>query len=331
MIKKEKKILFRADASPVLGIGDLSSLINLSEYFIENRWKVYFLIKDTQAGLALTKMKGVENLYTMPAGITVEDEVRKLNSVIEEVGIDLVFFEITERKLTDYKGLSKKIKKACVCFDGHVFEDMDIVIDWDTAAFDFFNPEKYPGTKFLLGPEFVILPINFDRQIIESRKYKQKPETLLLTMGGADELDFTGKILDILIKQGIALKIKAIVGSGYGEIEALKKKAENADVVIEQNVKNMFEQYLSCDVAIGAGGLTASELVATKTPAILIATHKHQQARCEYFNEKGWVNYLGYRDFDEDELVNSVINPPDAPDTNIFNTARILDECNKIF
>ena len=63
----------------------------------------------------------------------------------------------------------------------------------------------------------------------------------------------------------------------------------------------MLDEYLSCNIGIGAGGLTSSEMVATRLSTILIATYKHQIARCKYFDKQGWAKYLGYRDFKNDK------------------------------
>lgn len=55
----------------------------------------------------------------------------------------------------------------------------------------------------------------------------------------------------------------------------------------------MFKEYMYCDVCIATGGLTASELAFTRTPAILIVAAGHQDSRCTLFSKRGWANYIG--------------------------------------
>ena len=156
------KVLFRADARPAIGIGDLMSLINLSKYFKESGWEVHFMIRGYDAGLKLAKKYNLHRLSILPPNISVTNEIEAINQYSEQNSIDLLFFEITERKLTEYQGISTGIKKACISFDGKILPDMDLVVDWDVEASIYFVPEKYLKTRFLLGPEYVVLPFDFN-------------------------------------------------------------------------------------------------------------------------------------------------------------------------
>ena len=123
-----------------------------------------------------------------------------------------------------------------------------------------------------------------------------------------------------------------IVGAGYKHGESLTRRlaASGYRHRMRQNVTDMLAAYLDCDVAVGSGGLTASELVASRTPAILISTYEHQIARCRHFHNNGWARYLGYRRVDSTTLANAVTTPR-LPDTApVFNTRAIVDTCNEI-
>jgi len=320
-----KRILFRADAAPHLGIGDLMSLIHLSKY-LDEAWEIFFMVKDYKASLNLLLKYGINDFIVINKSIEIEDEVMFINKIIEEKNIDIIFFEITERKLTDYIRLSKQVKKACVSFDGYILDDMGLIVNWDVEAFKYFTPSKYPDTKFLLGHEYVILPREFYAENILSREYSKCVRKVLIAMGGADEYDFTSKILKILIESNLDLEIVAIVGSGYDNNHSLEKlvKGSNVSCKIKSNVTNMIDEYIWSDVAIGAGGLTSSELVASKTPSILVATYEHQVARCKFFEKHGWVKYLGFRDFDSNELVDSVKTPIYPNSEALFDTKKIV-------
>ena len=290
-----KKILFRADAKPEIGIGDLMSLIHLSEYFKADGWQTFFMIRSYPAALKLVEQYKVKNLTIIESDISISDEVLKINQFILDNNINLVFFEITENRLSDYTGITSNVYKACVSFDGYILPDMNLVVDWDVEAKKYFQPEKYPSTKFFLGPEYVILPFNFDLKKVSKRKINTPAKKLLISMGGADELNLTCQIVEKLQKQKNQLHTTIIIGSGYQYKKELKRQLKKVSFKykIKENISNMFKEYMACDVAIGAGGLTSSELVATNTPAFLIAVYNHQEARCIYFNQKGWAVYLG--------------------------------------
>ena len=326
-----KKIVFRADAAPHIGIGDLMSLINISKYFGDD-FEKYFIVKSYKAAVELVKKHGVKNCFFIDESIAINDEIKYINSFIGKNKIDIVFFEITERKLSDYVGISKGVKKVAVNFDGYILDDLDLVIDWDVEAKSFFDTQKYPNTKFLLGSQYVILPKEFYSKKVIQRDNRLVNKKLLIAMGGADELDFTSKVVDILIKYKPKVELNIIIGSGYENKERLEDRLKNSDVkyFIKQNITNMLDEYLSCDVAIGAGGLTSSELVAAKSSAILIATYEHQIARCSYFHKKEWAKYLGYRDFDKHELLKAIQNPLKPSKGLLFKTNKIVELVNEL-
>jgi spore coat polysaccharide biosynthesis predicted glycosyltransferase SpsG len=327
-----RKVLFRADARPSIGIGDLMSLVHLSKYFENCGWETHFMIRSYDAGLKLEKKFNLERLAKLPKNISVKGEIKAINQYSESNRIDLLFFEITERKLTEYQGLLPEVKKACISFDGCILSGMDLVVDWDVDAYRYFEPGKHSKTRFLLGPEYVILPFDFDFKLINEREYSPFPEKILICMGGADELNFTQKIVSCLSRQQNQMMITIVVGFGYEYREKLEQSlsAANYGFKVKQNISTMFDEYMDCDVAIGSGGLTASELVATRTPTVLIATYEHQIARCRHFDTSGSVKYLGYREFDDQELMKSITCPIKPKGRICFDTNAIVNACNEI-
>ena len=127
-------------------------------------------------------------------------------------------------------------------------------------------------------------------------------------------------------------EIIIILGAGYQHKTLLNESlsGSKSKFTVRENVLNMFEEYMRCDLAIGAGGLTASELVATRTPSILIATYQHQIPRCQYFDDRGWATYLGFKEVARQDLLEAIehIQMPDQKP--VFNTRAILEACNEI-
>lgn len=323
-----KKILFRADAKPSIGIGDLMSLITLGEYLSE--FDCFFLTQKTAAAKGIVEQRKPKNVFWLNEDAGVEEDVTAINMLIDEYGIDMLFFEITERKLTEYIGLNNNISTLCVNFDGFIPESIKLVINWDVDAYKYYDINKLPDTKFLLGPKYVILPKSFYSDDIKNRKYSPTRKKILIAMGGADEFDFTSKVAHAIGCAGRELVV--IVGAGYEKKAKLEDDLNKRGIKyeIKVNINDMLSEYLACDFAIGAGGLTSSELVASKTPCALIATYEHQVARCKYFENEGAAKYLGFRSFNDEEL-NVLINEfcPNF-DNGIFNTMDLVDVLCKI-
>lgn len=296
-----KKILFRADAKPSIGTGDLISLIHLSMYFKKDGWEVYFMIRNYRTGVSIAEKYGVRNLFLIDGGISIADEISEINKYIEKYAINVIFFEITERALTEYTGIVGNVHKACVCFDDRIPDDIALVVNWDADAHKLFNASLYAQTKFLLGPEYVVLSPDFDMEKVKYRRFNANAKNIMVAMGGADEFDFTSKVVDYFINIKPDFKIRIIIGSGYAYKDKLIGKLENSslDYEIMSNITNMFDQYMEADIVIGAGGLTLYEIIATRTPGIVFSLYKHQMARCRYSHDKGFIKHMGFRNFDE--------------------------------
>lgn len=318
-----KKILFRADAKPSIGTGDLISLIALSEYLDD--FECFFLTQSTSAAKKIIERRNQKNVFWLDENADVKVDVATINEIVDSHKIDMLFFEITERKLTEYKGLKSEIPKVCVNFDGFVPDDIKVVINWDTAAVKYYDVGKFPDTKFLLGSKYVILPKPFYADEIKARTYATQRKKILIAMGGADELDFTSKVASAVA--GVDRELVIIVGAGYENEQSLKNTLDSKVVKyeIKTNVADMLLEYLACDFAVGAGGLTSSELVASRTPCALIATYEHQIARCEYFGSNGWAKYLGFRDIDYGVLATAVDDFIPTFCNNIFETKAVAD------
>lgn len=323
-----RKILFRADAKPSIGTGDLMSLISLSRHFIKAGWKPYFMIRGYEAALKIAEKFSISNLTILAPDCNLEDEVKTINALCEREKISVAFFEITERELSEYKGLSNAFKKAAVSFDGVLIEDMSLVVSWTPDWDQLFQPDRHPSTKFLLGYQYVTLPPDyFDDERIRNRQYKKVPERLLVAMGGADEYNLTQFIVDALAGGRVNVDVTIIIGGGYEYWDRLEKSLASStfSYVIKHNVTNMLDEYLGCDMAIATGGLTASELVASRTPALLIAAYEHQIGRCTLFEQHGWIMYSGYRRADKRLLLDFIAEPLLPMNKPTFETSKIVE------
>lgn len=289
------KILFRADAKPAIGTGDLVSLIHLAKTFDKKGWESWFMIRDSQGAKSLMADYAITQYEVIPDSYTPAKEVAELNDLLSENGFSHLFACITERPLTDYAKVFPAIVKGCINFDGVIAKDWSLVVNWNFPEPTLYKQENFPETRFLLGPEFVILPDNFDQGVIEKRTFKKPIQKLLISMGGADEFNLTTEVVWKIIDEKLNLHLTIILGAAFGEQAELKPLLESSGLTYEckKAVTDMFAEYMSCDAAIGTGGLTSSELVATHTPALLVAAYDHQSARCNYFHDQKMAIFLG--------------------------------------
>ena len=296
-----RNILFRADAHPAIGTGDLTSFINLAAYFKKRKWNSHFIIKNYKAGINLLKRNQVTNFRIISEKFNIKQETKIINAYIKRNKINALFLQKSDGDFIDYNQIDRNIFRACAYFKKDLPAGYDLVLNWDVNSKNYFKIQKYPDTKFFLGPEYVILPINFDQKAIRNRVYRKDRKTVLVVLGGGvDKYDFTFKAIKKLDKQKCTMKVKIILGPAYQNIKHLRDFLKHSSLKYEVvlNAKNMFREFMNCDVAIAAGGLTAFESVSTRTPALLVSLYKHQIDRCRYFAKNKKVKYLGFCNID---------------------------------
>lgn len=289
------KVLFRADAEKSIGAGDLMSLVHLADTFRRHSWETFFMARDYPEAIKIISGRGMTNVRMIPRSASLELEMGMIWEECSKRDITCLFMEITGRTLDEYSLLGKPSKvKACVNFDGVVTPDFDLIVNWNAEPDT--NPYEQGATgraSFILGFEKTVLPDSLIRENPPQRKYDPDPRRVLVSMGGIDEFNLTEKIIRALRDIGAGYEVRVIAGPGYRDSATL---GAAGSFTVKYNVADMRQEYLWADIAFSAGGLTCSELVAAKTPAILIASYPHQVERCRYYDQKGWAYYAGFRE-----------------------------------
>lgn len=294
-----KRILFRGDAAPAIGTGDLASLIHFSRFLEQTGrgWESHFLIREYRAARELASAHGLGRLAAIDPEATPGEDLAAVCRYAEENRIDAVCFQITGWDLggLDISGIDAA--RCVVDFYGRLPRGADLVVNWDTGA-EARYPARDAAIRYFLGPEYVFLPPEVaagGTAVVRNHP----PRRVLVAMGGGDEHDVTQRVLlDILPTLPAEVAVIAVVGAGYRFrdrlLEAIAPFGDR--VVLRGNVRDMAEIYRTVDYAFGAGGLTAFELVASGIPCSLIACYEHQIERCRYFAAQGWATFLGFRE-----------------------------------
>lgn len=172
-------------------------------------------------------------------------------------------------------------------------------------------------TKKLLGPEYFIL----DKKYRAKRKKIKKqnpPFNLLISFGGADYHNLTGKILEALLSiSDYFKKLIVVVGGLNNNKEDIVKQIEGiVDLKIELHIdsKNMDVLMLESDIAITSSGLTFWELSTMEIPSFMIAASEREKAITNYLHSEKYCYKLG----DYDNLHNN--------DETAIEIAKVLDE-----
>jgi spore coat polysaccharide biosynthesis predicted glycosyltransferase SpsG len=293
------RMLFRADAYPAIGTGDLKSLIHFSRHpkLIADGWECHFMVRDHEAARNLMAVNEAANVEIIPVNVSTTREISEIERYTKDHGIDAVLFEITDRRLDTFDLSRIDAVIGAVDFYNWIPEGLDLVINWDTNSAGCYSQQNFPGTDFFLGPQFVFLHPNF----LTGRRWQPVENDLrpvVVAMGGADEFNLTYRILsELILKSNPDAIFTALIGAGFTHFKELRslQKQSGRRLTIKHNVTDMCREFLGARYVFGAGGLTAFELVALGTPCSLVACYPHQEHRCRTFADMGWARYLGHR------------------------------------
>ena len=154
------------------------------------------------------------------------------------------------------------------------------------------------STRLLQGPAYAVLDPVFAGPLpsVSDRSFGPL-EKVLVTMGGADTAGLTVKVARALQPMGELRRVEFCCGPAFPHTDALAAALEGApwEYEVYVGLPHLLERYLSCDVAMVAGGLTMYETCATGTPAIAVCQPiDHQYELAEQLARAGCMLSVGY-------------------------------------
>ena len=177
------------------------------------------------------------------------------------------------------------------------------------------NAKLLLGTKYaLLRPEFAIMR----PKAVDKRNEFNGVKRILISMGGMDPDNVTGRILETLaqVEWDKSLVVDVVLGLDSTYLEYLKNQVAEYQFTVNflSNVNNMAELMFKADLAIGAGGSTSWERCCLGLPTLIVITADNQ-------NEI--VHQL--------EKANTVVSIGRYDSIDIVNVARILSDFTHSF
>ncbi|WP_456415743.1 UDP-2,4-diacetamido-2,4,6-trideoxy-beta-L-altropyranose hydrolase [Thiolapillus sp.] len=151
------------------------------------------------------------------------------------------------------------------------------------------------GSRYaLLRPEFPALRL----AAREKRKHCYEIRNILITMGGMDTNNITGKVLNALpsaISSFPPPSVDIILSSKAPHLEDIMKVANQHPfkVTVSMDVHDMAIRMLKADIAIGASGSTTWERCCLGLPTLLFVLAKNQENIAHHVKKKNAVFFLG--------------------------------------
>lgn len=293
-------IFIRTDANEKIATGHVMRCLTIADEILDLGGKVCFIVSDKQS-LSLIQDRGFKYIITNSEwnNVNPQKEYEILNQHIKSTDLLLVdSYYIDNRYLNCMRGLMCKI----ATFDDMFIEkkEADIIINYNIfyKIFDYESRYKKSNSVLLLGERYVPLRKQFRK--IHPMEHARDSDCLkvLIMCGGGDLKNFICSCLDYIYTNNIEffnrIDWKVVVGNYYPHMEQLNKiSSENKNVHILENIKNMAELMMNCDICITAASTVLYECCAMRLPTLFVVVADDQRYDAGVFAENEMMIYCG--------------------------------------
>lgn len=294
-IKKAEKMCtigIRVDANDAIATGHAMRCMSIAEALLQMGRECIFIVADGDSARVTGRgAHGVAILNTRWDDM--EGETGALTEVLRahNVGVLLVdSYAVTVRYL---EGLRALVKTAYIDDMNTFIYPTDLLINYNVYADQFDYPSRYStaGTKLLIGCNYAPLRAEF---LGIKPKFRNTAYRVLVTMGGSDSINATGQFLETLAPRYKDMEFHVVVGElNVNKAELTRLAQEYAGIVLHQDIRQMSELMVDCDVAVTAGGSTLYELCACGIPSITVVTADNQMYAVREFEKLKLMPYSG--------------------------------------
>jgi len=320
-------VVVRTDASIDIGTGHAMRCLTLADALREQGAKCFFVCREHPGNLlkyirrrgfeacSLPVARGCEagdrtSAETYPAhaawlGTDWENDAQQTRDMLGNSAIDWLIvdhYALEER-------WERKLRPACsrlMVIDDLADRphDCDLLLDQNLGR----EPADYAtlvpdNSKILAGPKYALLRPGFAalRQHSLDRRATPHLKRLLITMGGSDKDNATGKVLDALKLCSLPsdCHITIVMGANAPSLDLVRAVAEKMPWITEVkvDVNDMARLMADSDLAIGAAGTTALERCCLGLPSLTTVLADNQRDGAAALESSGSVVLLGGADF----------------------------------
>jgi UDP-2,4-diacetamido-2,4,6-trideoxy-beta-L-altropyranose hydrolase len=295
-----KHIVFRTDASLEMGSGHVMRCLTLADALREQGAKCRFVCRAHQGHLAdLITARGHACHLLSDVDLTVSDsslahahwlacgweqDAAQTQAILADWQPDWL--------VVDHYALDARWERLMRPHVGNIMaiddladrvHDCDLLLDQNLGRQPDDYRERIPSNcTLLVGPHYALLRPEFAAMREYSLQRRQIPvlKQVLITMGGVDQPNATGRVLEALRQAPLPddCRICVVMGAKapwLAQVEALATTLP-WPTEVRVNVSNMAELMANSDLAIGAAGGTSWERCCLGLPTILVVLAQNQ-------------------------------------------------------
>lgn len=290
-------IIFRTDASPLIGFGHLTRCRALAQA-LRRQGERCVMVGPDAAHAKTADQETFEDWIPMSDWSSATEDAARLIDMAHQFGAEWLVLD--DYRIDEAYQLSLRAAGLrWLQFDGGAAKALwaDVVVNANPAPRleDYTGVLRNPTARLLLGPRYALLRPEFKgvRLSDPGRPVKQ----ILVTFGGGDDRGANQLALSSLLPV-TAPDLKFLVVSGAGNPNNLNLKhwiEANGEgrVTLHIDPDLVAPFFASCELALTAGGTTTAELAALGVPFITIAIVVNQENQCKAWEHHGISLHAG--------------------------------------
>lgn len=265
-------ILFRADSSSTIGHGHIRRDLVFAKEFADDN--ILFAVQALEGN--------INHLIEYPTIILADSSTELLVRVIQEHNIDMVVFDSYKIDYEFEKYIKAHTGVKILSFDDtYERHYCDILLNHNIFA----QSVKYKGLvpahcELRCGGEYTLIRDEF-KYAKELPKLTNLKPKVLISLGGADVLNLTIPIIEILKKFDV--EIVVVTTSAHIALEALQ---EREDITLYIDSIKVAEIMWGCDFAIVSPSVILHEVLFLGLDFIAIQTASNQEHFVEYLTKE---------------------------------------------
>ncbi len=322
----EQRVVFRTDASRLIGTGHLVRCRTLASALARRGASIEFICRDHGDDTArLLKDSGfrvhlmpaghgvptsAENPYAHWAGVSSSHDARETLELLDGRRPDWLVIDHYAFSAPWEEAIRPHVGKILAIDDLGRSHAADAVFDQNFAA---DTEARYrgrvpPACRLLLGPKYALL----DNGYASARRMRDRTgpvRRIAIFFGGVDADDLAGRALRALDESGFkGLTLDVILGPSSVHAPAIVAHAPtHVTVNVHRALPSLAGVLSNADMALGAGGGNTWERCCLGLPSIVVSSADNQVPASRALGEAGITQYLGpSEDVDETALRRAV-------------------------
>lgn len=305
-----RKILFRVDASVVMGYGHILRCISLANYCIERSIPCLFILKDSDEKVEAILQNNdlAYKIIRDESDILKIDEDQPGRIVVLDVNNPVLF-----KKGNDYSSYISLLKQnsfTVVAFEEmteDVFPSNLVIIPYVGA--DVTKHGDTADTKYLLGPSFFV----FREEFLNAPKFiiNDTVKDIFICMGGSDPDMLTEKILAWIAAYPLGFNLN-IVFARLSDVRktTIEKILQGYKGAYQIHVDPSFISSIiaSSDMGIINSGLIKYETSVLGLPCITVSNEMAHEPIMKLFGENESIYHLGLAGQVSEKLLHEAIS-----------------------